>query len=494
MADIPQAGPPCATCVDGVAIPFDIKPDNVPHPIDERLELDSNTVTSDWLFSNPWLGAATEEQHTRDIFLLRVLEQFGQTYGAEKQAEMYAFLSTGDYQFVCLDDELLIDASAQAPGILQDLNSQSGWISTRAEGGKDIIEYQLSDNFLFAGDWVFYASFTRARGVMDAPGIFDWSVSGHFNITAAVQALKQRYEAAQASSKRWTRFWGGVEAATSAMMVVPVLGEFSAAARGTIAAVKGVKYTLSAIKMALTVNMLIDGSNKVINGEGLDLGEALFKRIGELVDPEDGARRGAQVFMVTNLLMLAPLAGTVSKWALLRFPGTSRTMATYELSKEIEKSAAIYASQGEAVAFYVDIARVPTAREMFASTIRRIDTRIIPSQDTLNWFHEIKFTAGPAHANLRAPTLQQHLALLIHNSGGSIRVAGRISTLVGDVGEEIIARFLMSKYGVSAKNILGYSQGRLGLTNKSNQGIDILVRVPPPPSLTLRDPATQVAR
>ncbi|PSH19018.1 hypothetical protein B7R74_13885 [Yersinia pseudotuberculosis] len=65
--------------------------------------------------------------------------------------------------------------------------------------------------------------------------------------------------------------------------------------------------------------------------------------------------------------------------------------------------------------------------------------------------------------------------------------------MVEDVGEEILTQMLMRQYGVSAENILGYSRGKLGLTNASGQGLDILVRVPPPPSLTLRNPVSQVA-
>ncbi|WP_447874432.1 hypothetical protein [Serratia fonticola] len=496
MADTPKTGTPCATCVDGLAIPFDVKADNAPHPVDERLGLYSDTVTTDWLFNNKWITPARKEQHTRNAFLLKVLEQFGKTYGAEKQAELRAFLYTEDYQFVCLDDELLIDASLQAPLILRELNGKFVEISNRYKAGKDIAEYHLSDNFLFADSRIFYATFTRARFENNDPRplILDWSISGHFDITAAVQALKRRYEAAQASSKRWKRFWGGVEAALAIAMVIPIVGQFSAAARGTIAAVRGAKYAFYAIETALTANMLVDGSNKVINGEGLDLGEALFKRIGALADPKDGAQRGAQVFMVVNLLMLAALAGQAAKWGLIRFPGTSRSMAAYEVAKEIEQAAARYARQGEAAALYVNFARTPRGIEATTSSITRIDTRLTPSLDTRNWFHRIEFTGGAAHVNLRAPSLQKNLALLIHNSGGTIRVAGRVCKMVGDVGEEILIQAMRREFKVPAKNILGYSRGKLGLNNASSQGLDILVKVPPPPSLTVRNPTTQTAR
>ncbi|WP_042818960.1 hypothetical protein [Yersinia wautersii] len=496
MNDIPKTGTPCATCVDGLAIPFDVKADNAPHPVDDRLGLYGDTVTTDWLFDNPWITPARKEQHARNAFLLKVLEQFGQTYGAEKQAEMRAFLYTDDYQFVCLDDELLIDANVQAPLILQELKSKFVSISNPTRGGKEITECQLSDNFLFADGRIFYATFTRARVENNDPSplMLDWSISGHFDITAAVQALKQRYEAAQASSKRWKRFWGGVEAALAVATVIPIVGQFSAAARGTIAAVRGAKYAFYAIETALTANMLVDGSNKVINGEGLDLGEALFKRIGALADPEDGEKRGAQVFMVVNLLMLAPLAGQAARWGLIRFPGASRSMAAYEVAREIEQAAGRYARQGEAAALYVSFARTPGGMEAATSSITRIETRLTPSLDTQNWFHRIEFTGGAAHVNLRAPSLQKNLALLIHNSGGTIRVAGRVCKMVGDVGEEILAKTIMREYGVKAENILGYSRGKLGLNNASSQGLDILVKVPPPPSLTVRNPASQTAR
>ncbi|MBC3380411.1 hypothetical protein H8I69_14940 [Serratia fonticola] len=496
MDDIPKTGTPCATCVDGLAIPFDVKADNAPHPVDDRLGLYSDTVTTDWLFNNKWITSARKEQHARNAFLLKVLEQFGKAYGAEKLAEMRAFLYTDDYQFVCLDDELLIDANVQAPLILRELNSKFVEISNRYKAGKDIAEYQLSDNFLFADSRIFYATFTRARFESNDPSpiMLDWSISGHFDIATAVQALKRRYEAAQASSKRWKRFWGGVEAALAIATVVPIVGQFSAAARGTIAAVRGAKYAFYAIETALTANMLVDGSNKVINGEGLDLGEALFKRIGALADPKDGAQRGAQVFMVVNLLMLAPLAGQAAKWGLIRFPGTSRSMAAYEVAKEIEQAAARYARQGEAAALYINFARTPRGIEATTSSITRIDTRLTPSLDTRNWFHRIEFTGGAAHVNVRTTSLRSTLAMIIHEEGSAFRVAGRVCKIVGDLGEEILAQRLMREYHVKADNILGYSRGKLGLNNASGQGLDILVRVPPPPSLTVRTPTTQAAR
>lgn len=96
-------------------------------------------MTTDWLFDNQWITPARKEQHTRDAFLLKVLEQFGKTYGTEKQAEMLAFLYTDDYQFVCLDDELLIDANVQAPLIMRELNSKLFEISSRSKGAKILL-------------------------------------------------------------------------------------------------------------------------------------------------------------------------------------------------------------------------------------------------------------------------------------------------------------------------------------------------------------------
>lgn len=73
-------------------------------------------------------------------------------------------------------------------------------------------------------------------------------------------------------------------------------------------------------------------------------------------------------------------------------------------------------------------------------------------------------------------------------------MAGRVCKIVEDLGEEILAQRIMREYHVKAENILGYSRGKLGLNNASGQGLDILVKVPPPPSLTVRNPASQTAR
>ncbi|WP_144417745.1 hypothetical protein [Pseudomonas protegens] len=55
------------------------------------------------------------------------------------------------------------------------------------------------------------------------------------------------------------------------------------------------------------------------------------------------------------------------------------------------------------------------------------------------------------------------------------------------------AAALIEKWGVQPKRILGYSDNaqvpnRFGLSNKSGHGLDMLVWVPPPPSITVRVP------
>ncbi|MEX5343725.1 hypothetical protein WCE05_22675, partial [Pseudomonas sp. I2] len=54
-------------------------------------------------------------------------------------------------------------------------------------------------------------------------------------------------------------------------------------------------------------------------------------------------------------------------------------------------------------------------------------------------------------------------------------------------------------WNVRPQNILGYSTdpaipSRFGLKNKSDHGIDMLVYVPPPPSMKVRNPTTQAMR
>ncbi|WP_269503297.1 hypothetical protein [Burkholderia sp. IMCC1007] len=72
-------------------------------------------------------------------------------------------------------------------------------------------------------------------------------------------------------------------------------------------------------------------------------------------------------------------------------------------------------------------------------------------------------------------------------------MVGKIAKVVGDAGEEALAATMIEKWGFDAKQILGYSSDprvphRLGLTNKSGHGLDMLVWVPPPPELTVRVP------
>ena len=71
--------------------------------------------------------------------------------------------------------------------------------------------------------------------------------------------------------------------------------------------------------------------------------------------------------------------------------------------------------------------------------------------------------------------------------------------MVADAGEEALAAALVSHWKVKPENILGMSThpsrpSQFGLKNKSDQGIDMLVYVPPPPSMTVRNPTTQEMR
>ena len=78
-------------------------------------------------------------------------------------------------------------------------------------------------------------------------------------------------------------------------------------------------------------------------------------------------------------------------------------------------------------------------------------------------------------------------------------MGGSLTRVVADAGEVALAAALVSHWKVKPENIRGLSThpsrpSQFGLKNKSDQGIDMLVYVPPPPSMTVRNPTTQEMR
>lgn len=479
---IPTVNSACAACQQGVAVPFDIKPTNEDHYMDNLLGLDPNNAGMEWLFDNSWIPPERREQNFRDSFLLRVLNQLSKECSAEKMAEMYAYIMTERYQFDCIDERLHATGESVHYRLLENLFN-----APRPQRGTP---HEIRNNLVFHGNQILYTSYTQATHVVtqhdplagELYSVTTWDeIQGQFNVQAAARMFLANYERAKADTEWWKRFWGFIEAATAILSVVPIAGQFAAAARGGIAAVRAVRYTFYAIEAALSADMLVDGSSKLISGEGLSLGEELFKKIGSYVDPVNGEERGKQVFLVINMLMLAPLAGGAIKWSMARIPATRNAMVAYELAQSINRNAANIARNGEAVSIYTRMSR--SGEDATRNTIR-IETKITPSLDTNSWFHEISVINGRANAVIKTPTLQNHLAMMIHNAGSSLRVAGKIGHLVGDVGDEILIRFLQHRFNIPRSSILG------ALENNSRNGLDLIIKVPPPPDITRRVPVS----
>ena len=84
-----------------------------------------------------------------------------------------------------------------------------------------------------------------------------------------------------------------------------------------------------------------------------------------------------------------------------------------------------------------------------------------------------------------------HLQLL-----ADARKGKNLRNVLGNVGEEIFAAGLVTHWGVKRENILGYSLtrdgiSRFGLKNKSGHGLDVLLKVPPPPEMQIRVPKAE---
>ncbi|RLM17843.1 hypothetical protein BIY29_18865 [Brenneria alni] len=274
------------------------------------------------------------------------------------------------------------------------------------------------------------------------------------------------------------------------LSLIPVVG----AARGLFGVYKGVSYTFAAIDGALAANAIASGSTTLISGEGIDHGEALFESLGNVCDPNDGAERGRQVFMFINLVMLTPAALGGAYWVLRKIRGDVPVSARFDtdaISEEERRRLGGHKS-GEPLAIELH-GRRPAGRH---DETGDIEWRDRPSLDTNRSQVALTTATGKANYFVMSNTLRSRLTMLIIQRGGSLKVIGRICKVVGDAGEEALAASMVEKWGVNPQRILGYSNkagvpNRFGLTNKSGQGLDMLVWVPPPPSLTVRSPTSK---
>ncbi|WP_321870254.1 hypothetical protein [Paraburkholderia tropica] len=485
----------CKDCT-AFGVPFSVNGDNGPRHGDQVLGIPSlpESATEDWLLNNRWIRDKT--QNIRDTFLLRVIRQLGADRGVAYLAEFYAFKARQGYEFVCIDDEMVDEKYVTPLFVGEAMGGRPGAPGTFQTG---------NENFAFLENRIYFWTFTSARWTADSPETsrdeyrspfpdFEWTVSGLFDVRQAAAKLDQHYQQAKKKLRIWEAIKGAFEVATGVLAFVPVVGEVE---MGGIMAYKAVRYTVAAVDAALAVNAMIDGSSRVITGEGLDLGEMSFEYIGALADPKDGAERGRQVFMVINLAMLTPAAFGGARWVLRSFRRDSNALAHLDLSKltEAERKSLKGKQTAEVNAIELRLdKRVPRNAEEGAISVSEL-----PSVDTNQSLVTVVTQSGPANYAVMSRTLRDRLTLMITQHVGNFKVVGRICKVVGDAGEEALAATMVERWGFRSGNILGFSSNpaiasRFGLTNKSGHGLDMLVKVPPPPSITVRAPTTDAMR
>ena len=484
----------CAACTE-LGVPFAINGASGPRDADVLLGIPSNenAATSDWFTNNRWIR--DKVQNFRDTYLLRVIESFGAAYGEAYQAEFCSFQSAKGYEFVCLDHEM----------------EDEGYISPRFWA--EVVGIQPkpptiacgSGNFVFHGERIYFWTFTSARYVDDSPtgshgersalSSFDWTISGQYDPAKAAQDLARNYQRAKEIDKAWMKAFAVTEIVFGVLALVPVVG---VATRGLFGAYKGIRYTIAAIDGALALNAVLSGSTKLITGEGIDLGEQLFESLGKLADPKDGSERGRQVFMFINLVMLTPAAFGGARWVLRKIRRDAPASAPFDVTVLSEEQRKRLGGHTSAEPLAIELRGTKQERGV-SSKSRGNETGPgewfdRPSLDTNSSQVGYSTPMGKANYAVMSNSLRNRLSMTIVQHGGSLKVVGKIGKVVGDAGEEAFAAALIDKWGVQPKRILGYSAkpnipNRFGLTNKSNHGLDMLVWVPPPPSITVRDPS-----
>ena len=487
----PRPSAICKACTQ-IGVPFSINGADGPRDADALLGIPSNddSATFDWLLNNRWIREGDKPRNFRATFLLRVITRLGELYGEAYLAEFYAFIAATNSEFVSVDVEMETESYVTPVFMAEVAHAEL----TPAGAGCS------RENFVFHGERIYFWTFTAAKFSREMPtaqqpylsplGNFDWNISGFYPVDQAAQDLARHYVRAKEIQKGWNRFKGAVELIAGVLSFVPIVGP---AGRGLFGAYKGVRYVIAAIDGALAANAVASGSTKLITGEDIDVGEALFAGLGKLVDPVDGAARGRQVFMFINLAMLAPAAFGGARWVLRDIrrdvPPTGR-MAVETLSEAERKAlGGRINAEAKAIELHGEKKNASATQAEMGTTVW-IDR---PSLDTNRSQIILSPATGKANYSVMANTLRSRLTALIVQHAGSPKVVGRIAKVVGDAGEEALAATMIEKWGFDAKRILGYSSDpriphRLGLTNKSGHGLDMLVWVPPPPELTVRVP------
>lgn len=481
---LPQPQKICTECtVPGPM--FSLNPDGGPRNADLLLGIPSQgtAATYRWFMDNPWIR--DKERNFRDTFLLQVLERFGAEQGDARLAELRAFIAVQGCEIICLDDEIADDALS--PAVLDNFGKRTD----------DGMGFSIRRNFLFADGKLYYLTFTTVtwkeaprREYVDEDGSngitmpFTWNnPKGLFSVDLAAQHLAKDFERAKANVRIWEAIKGFFEVATAVLAFVPVAGEVALGVRGAAA---GVRYLFVAVDRALALDALVDGSSRMITGEGLSIGEKFFESLAALATPKTAEDRGKQVFMSINLAMLTPSIFGTARWAMRQVGGKAVKLDTKMLSEEELKRLAQH-KNGQVTALETV---VETRERIHGGT--RVQVRERHSLDTNKSQVIVQADAGRADFAVITNSLRERLTLQIHLIA-SARKGKNLRNVLGNVGEEIFAARMVSHWGVRPENILGYNLKKggisyFGLKNKSGHGLDMLLKVPPPPEMQIRVP------
>ncbi|CAD5110407.1 hypothetical protein [Zestomonas carbonaria] len=484
--NLPHPATVCKDCTE-IGVPFSLNTGDGPRDADLALGIPSTetAATETWFTSNPWIN--DELQNFRDTFALRVLMRLGELKGEAFLAEFQAYIKSRGFELDCLD-YMIDEGEVLTPPELE--NITHGTLIDK--------ELQCADtNFNFHGKNVYYWTFTTARFTEGGhrEGVFynpfppvDWHVSGRFDIDRAAQCLVTSFEQQKQRDKQWE--------------VVKMVGRiglgiltFIPAVRVVTLGARGLRYSIAVIEAVMSANEIASGSTSLIKGEGIDLGETMFESLAKLADPKSDGERGRQVFMFINLALIAPSIQDGARWVLRRIWNTPSSIR-YDLKALPEPDRKALNNHASAE---------PKAIELRGSRRGRSNDDSVewfdrPSLDTNSSQVGLTTATGKANYAVMTNTLRARLAMLILHNGGKLRVTGRVGKVVGDAGEEVLVAALIERMKFRPENILGYSLDpskiphRIGLSNKSNQGLDVLVYVPPPPSLEVRVPTTGAMR
>lgn len=507
--DVPEMSDICAACNEGYAVPFDVKDAGNTGElyVDQRMGLDHSTTTLQWVLDRKYATADiakylppnASERDYRDTFAERMFTALAQMCSEEKLAEIYAYIGVEEYMFECVDELFQTSTEPLSPFYGMTFKLQPVEVSS----DRSVIKQEFKNNFIFvnpsmpfAGNKIYYTSFSQ--GKLSRGGFHHdrrWEASGQYDAQKAAHQFLANYEQQKANDAWWRNFWASVEVGMAVLSVVPIVGQFAAAARGTILAVRAVKYAFYTVEAALTADSFIHGTTQLLGGKSISLGTELFKAIGQLVDPVNGAKRGEQAFLVLNLALLTPLAVGGAK-RVYSYVGNRRAAAEFSDAVINEAQHAQIPSstpsapvnpdriptQGQPLAIHLDI----STKVDLPSGPYVVTTRMTPSLDTKSTFFTMVSECESVKANicLQAKTLKEQLVLLISQGTRASRIAKPLER----AANAHLSRHLVETLGVDPKNVLG------ALENASGHGLDLIIRVPPPPSMVRRVPQSGAER